>query len=90
VDICALIIVLIGVSAYRIYKGTYGTPVSCTSNVIRPEIVKQDMFMSEVSTCFNALRRMVADIHLQAADVDLQMANPTARYAVRCLRCLAQ
>ncbi|KAJ8702579.1 R8 protein [Pleurotus ostreatus] len=46
--------------------------------VARVYKVKQDMFMTDVTTCFNSLKKIVHELHT-ATDMQLQMAQPTLK-----------
>jgi hypothetical protein len=46
------------------------------SNLI---IVKQEIFLSDVTTCFNSLKKMVQELRSVTSDTQLQMAQPCIR-----------
>lgn len=51
-------------------------------------LVKQDLFLTDVTNCVSSLKKVVEDMRsIGAQEGQLQMANPTARLARRILFC---
>jgi hypothetical protein len=67
---------------YSVYKGIYagGIFIQSLIPIFINVAVKQEIFMSDVTTCFNSLKRVVQEFQSAAhADAQLQMAQPTVR-----------
>ena len=71
---------------FRVYKGMviHREIIPSPRLSIHFSAVKQEMFFSDVTTCFNALKKAVQDITLVSVTAaQLQMGQPSLRYVER-------
>lgn len=54
-------------------------------NGLKHILVKHDIFLNDVNTCFLSLKKAVRDLHaLSESASHLQMGQPIARYVCHC------
>jgi hypothetical protein len=65
-----------------VYKGK-NIPTRCTDG-LKDILVKHDIFLNDVNTCFLSLKKAVRDLHaLSESASHLQMGQPIVRFVCR-------
>lgn len=64
----------------RVYKGEWAISVFLALRLPTLFPVKQEIFLTDVTTCFNALKKAVQDLTLASVNpAQLQMGQPSLR-----------